>query len=242
MSKNPFFAFKQFRVAQDRCAMKVSTDGCIFGAWVAAQVRDATGTALDIGTGTGLLSLMVAQQAPNLLIHAVELDKTAAAQAQENAFQSPFAKQIQVFAQSVQDFLKTATGNYDVIFSNPPFFHRSLPSPQEQRNAARHTVSLSHEELAAITAANLSPDGYFFVLLPAAAADTFTLQAARNGLLLHQLEYWTAREGQPPHVALLKFGKFPCANVAEANHYIHLPDGSYSSAMRQLLTDYYLRF
>lgn len=242
MPKNPFFTFKQFRVAQDRCAMKVSTDGCIFGAWVAEQLRDRTGSALDIGTGTGLLSLMVAQKAPHLMIHAIELDTSAAAQAQENVAQSPFSKQIQVFAQPVQDFLKSTEGIYDVIFSNPPFFNRSLQSPQEQRNAARHTVTLLHEELTAMAAQHLLPNGQFFVLLPAAAANTFTLQAARSGLLLHQSAYWTAREGQSPHIVLLKFSKIPATHQEEVQHYIHMPDGSYSAAMRQLLADYYLHF
>lgn len=242
MPKNPFFAFKQFRVAQDRCAMKVSTDGCIFGAWVAERLQGAIGTALDIGTGTGLLSLMVAQQAPHLLIHAVELDSAAAEQARENVAASPFGAQICVFAQSVQDFLPNATSPYDAIFSNPPFFHRSLHSPQEQRNAARHTVTLLHEELASIAAAHLHPNGCFFVLLPAAAADGFVLQAARSGLLLHESQRWAAREGQAAHIALLKFGKLPSDRPAATVRYIHLPDGSYSPAMRQLLADYYLHF
>jgi tRNA1Val (adenine37-N6)-methyltransferase len=242
MPKNPFFSFKQFRVAQDRCAMKVSTDACIFGAWAAAQLRGKSGQALDIGTGTGLLSLMVAQQAPDLRIHAVELDAEAAAQATENARQSPFSSQIQVFAQSVQDFLATAGGVYEFIFSNPPFFHRSLQSPQGQRNAVRHTITLLHEELAAIAAARLASESCFFVLLPAATANTFTLQAAQNGLLLHESQYWAAREGQQPHIALLKFGKLPRVQVQEAHYHTYLPDGSYSPDFRALLADYYLHF
>ncbi len=242
MPKNLFFAFKQFRIAQDRCAMKVSTDGCIFGAWVAERLQGAIGTALDIGTGTGLLSLMVAQPAPHLLIHAVELDSAAAEQARENVAASPFSAQIRVFAQSVQDFLPNATSPYDAIFSNPPFFHRSLHSPQEQRNAARHTVTLLHEDLASMAAQHLHPNGCFFVLLPAAAADGFVLQAARSGLLLHESQHWAAREGQAAHIALLKFGKLPSDRPAATVRYIHLPDGSYSPAVRQLLSDYYLHF
>ncbi|MCS7017583.1 MAG: methyltransferase [Cytophagales bacterium] len=222
--------------------MKVSTDGCIFGAWVASQLQSITGTALDVGTGTGLLALMVAQQAPQLRIHAVEIDIAAAEQAAINVSQSPFAKQIDVFAQSVQDFLHHAVGCYDAIFSNPPFFQYSLHSPVEQRNRARHTVALSHRELIAIAARHLLPEGHLFTLLPACSANTFILEATQYGLLLHEQQHWAAREGKAPHIALLKFGKLPCANMTVAHHYIHLPDGSYSPTMRQLLANYYLYF
>jgi len=227
---------------QDGCAMKVSTDACIFGAWVATQLHGESGQALDIGTGTGLLSFMVAQKAPNLQIHAVESDAAAAAQAIENAFQSPFGSQVQVFALSVQDFLASTDSVYEFIFSNPPFFHRSLPSPQEQRNAARHTITLLHEEIVAIAAERLTLEGCFFVLLPTTATNTFVWQATKNGLLLHKLEYWASRQGQQPHIALLKFGKLPCVEVQKAHHYTCLTDGSYSPAFRALLADYYLHF
>ncbi len=240
MPKNSHFTFKQFEVAQDQCAMKVSTDACIFGAWVAAQLNNRTGIALDIGAGTGLLALMIAQQAPQLQIHAVEMDAAAARQAAENAARSPFHSQIEVFAQTVQEFMNRQRRIYDFIFSNPPFFNRSLQSPQEQRNAARHTVTLQHKELIAIAAAGVLQEGYFFVLLPADLAAGFTLQAAKCALLLHELQLWAAREGQKPHIALLKFGKLPAVHLQQANNFIYLPDGTYSPAMRELLADYYL--
>lgn len=242
MPKNAFFAFKHFRVAQDRCAMKVSTDACIFGAWVAAHLQNTTGRALDIGTGTGLLSLMVAQQASELLIDAVEIDIAAALQATENVLQSPFAERIRVFACSIQEFLKTATSGYDAVFSNPPFFHRSLSSPQSRRNIARHTLSLNHEELLTAAAERLNPSGYFFVLLPADVADAFVLQATAKDLLLHERQQWAAREDRKPHIALLKFGKLPCMNASDTVCRVFLPDGSYSPEMRRLLEAYYLCF
>lgn len=163
---NPWFRFKQFTVHHDQCAMKVTTDACLFGAWVASKMagNPATRNVLDIGTGTGLLSLMLAQQLPGSSIDAIELDPGAAAQAEANVEQSPFATQIQVITQDLLRF--EATHRYDLIISNPPFHERQLASPHGHKNKAHHDASLTLNDLARACNKMLSPNGQVALLLP----------------------------------------------------------------------------
>ena len=131
------FAFKQFKVEHDQCAMKVSTDGILLGAW--ADLSGAN-TLLDIGTGTGLLALMCKQRAPHLKVSAVEVDETAYQQALQNCQQSPWPD-ISTYHQSIQQF--EAAGLFDCVIANPPYFNQSLKGDNAARNTARHTDGLS---------------------------------------------------------------------------------------------------
>ncbi len=168
---NSYFQFKQFTVHQDRCAMKVTTDGCLFGAWITEQVRsmksDVRGgpddQLLDIGTGTGLLSLMVAQKT-TALIDAIEIDNDAFEQAKENAANSPWSERINVIHANVKEF--PFSKQYDVIFSNPPFYENELKSGNSKKNRAHHDESLLLDELLCIIKNNLQPGGRFFLVLP----------------------------------------------------------------------------
>lgn len=130
---NPYFSFKQFTVYHDRCAMKVGTDGVLLGAW--ADVVSARNI-LDIGTGTGLISLMMAQRC-NARIRAVDIDADAVEQARGNVAASPWQDRIEVELQDICHF--TSETLFDVIVSNPPYFTDSLKCPGKQRNIARHT-------------------------------------------------------------------------------------------------------
>jgi len=140
---NPFFQFKQFIVYHDRCAMKVTTDSCVFGAWVAGDMareeRKIT-TALDIGSGTGLLSLMIAQK-NDLDIDAVEIDKEASLQSQENIAASPWKDRIQVENEDARQF--RGVSKYDCIVSNPPFYENELTSERKTKNIAHHSEELT---------------------------------------------------------------------------------------------------
>src|SRR5688572_28253839 len=155
---NSYFKFKQFTVNRDRAAMKVTTDACLFGAWAARSARQsAVGQSgspgihhvLDIGTGTGLLSLMMAQQI-NAEIDAIELDEDAFEQAQQNMASSPWHDNLFVIQGDAKDMAYVLGKEYDIIVSNPPFYENELESPDLKKNRAHHSAGLSLDELLSI--------------------------------------------------------------------------------------------
>ncbi len=167
---NDYFSFKQFTVRQGNCAMKVCTDACLFGAHVGA-IAGKLGSlkyGLDIGTGTGLLSLMVAQKNPDILIDAVEIDALAAEQAAENFRESPWKDRLEVHQHSIQSFaeIEALHQYYDLIICNPPFFENDLKSSDSRRNLALHSAALTLEDLLAAVKQLLKPSGIFALLLP----------------------------------------------------------------------------
>lgn len=161
-SAKPFF-FKQFAIHQDRCAMKVGTDGVLLGAW--ADVEGA-GSALDIGTGSGIIAIMLGQRNPDLKIHGVEVDQEAFEQAKENMLNAPWADRLEVFHTSIQDFAKTEPGQYDLVVSNPPFFTGGTFSSNQDKTSVRHTVKLPHGDLLTAARSLLKETGKFCVILP----------------------------------------------------------------------------
>lgn len=182
MSTN-HFRFKQFTIRHERCAMKVGTDGVLLGAWAALP---ETGRVLDIGTGTGLVALMVSQRAPSVCVTAIDIDADAVSQAKENVLASPFADRVEVLHLSLQDFCASASEPtfFDAILCNPPFFEESLLPPDEARSRARHTTTLPFTELVENAASLLKADGLFSVVLPATAFDAFRLLCFAQGLTL----------------------------------------------------------
>lgn len=237
-----YFSFKRFGIHQAGCSMKVSSDGCLFGAWIAEQLQGKSGRALDVGTGTGLLALMVAQRAPQLFIDAVEIDQLAAAQAKHNVLHSPFSDQIQVFSISVQEFVAQSNTFYNYIFTNPPFFENSLQPSGSSRAVATHTVALKYEELLSIAVAKLVSDGFLFIMLPALSVDKFIFLAARRRLLPHMCLYWRSRNSEPPHIAMLQLGKLPAVQLQQHHYSFYTPENNYSPYVRSLLAEYYLYF
>ncbi len=159
---NSWFAFKQFRIEQGNCGMKVSTDACIQGAWT--PVSQGSCRIFDLGAGTGLLSLMMAQRAPEALIDALEIDEAAAAQALENVQLSPFAERICIHNADARTWMPEM--HYDVVICNPPFFINSLEGPEAARNLARHNGTLQQQDMVQFFDRVLRPDGYAAVLLP----------------------------------------------------------------------------
>jgi len=235
--KNPFFEFKQFTVRHDRSALKVCTEACILGAYT--DVSNIQ-TALDIGTGTGLLALMLAQRNNSLRIDAVEIDVESYHQAQENIIQSPFAQQIEVHAGAIQQWAPVNNTRYDLIISNPPFFTSHLRSKNETRNRALHTDTLSLEDLAYSVDKLLDPNGRFVILLPAYQTHLFTVQASKFGLYpVLQLHVYQ-KLNQPVFRLISTFRKVKSALVVEEMT-IYDEDNIYSSAFSQLLSAYYIR-
>lgn len=158
---NPYFRFKQFTIRQDRCAMKVGTDSVLLGAWTDCM---SASRVLDIGCGTALLSIMIAQRNPLAIIDAVEIDHSAASQATDNVASSPFSSRIHVTNSDIFSFKPSRT--YDLIICNPPYFTTSLHSPDSTRTFARHNDSMPLSELSAYISSNLSSQGIFSVILP----------------------------------------------------------------------------
>ena len=158
------FRFKQFEVQQDRCTMKVGTDGVLLGAW--ADVTGA-GNILDIGTGTGVIAMMLAQRADNnARIDAVDIEQNAAEQAAENVARCAWADRIHVHHQDIKKFARLSRTDYDLIVSNPPFFSGGVLSENQDRNSVRHTVKLAHGDLLMAVQKLLAKTGKFCVILP----------------------------------------------------------------------------
>lgn len=178
------FKFKQFVVEQGQTAMKVGTDGCLLGAWAN---HSSPNHILDIGTGTGVVALMLAQRFPEAVIQAVELEVAAAKQAQSNFEHSPWHDRLLVHPLAIQDF--ASSKSYDIIVSNPPFFPEADFSlaEGEARQMARSTGSLSYAELLAAAARLLSPQGHFQLVLPANLQEGFSQLAKEVGLFAEQV-------------------------------------------------------
>ena len=237
---NSYFQFKQFRIDQGNCAMKVTTDGCLLGAFAAQHISDTSTQLLDIGSGTGLLSLMVAQK-QHLSIDAVELDQQAAAQLRENIQQSPWANRIQAYEIAIQEFAHQSTKQYDIIICNPPFYPNHLKSPNSQINRARHTDQLPFEELAASVGQLLTESGIFYLLLSAQQQTLFAEIAVANGLYCQEQHAIQDRENSPVIRIISVWGK---QQVNQKNHQFIIKgkNNEYSSQAEQLLHDYYLIF
>jgi len=181
---NSYFRFKQFTVNQEKTAMKVCTDACLFGAYISSKEKLATNnqtSILDIGAGTGLLSLMIAQKLSGN-IDAVEIDEDAYKQAQENFKSTAWKTRLSAFHADVTKL--TFSKKYDIIISNPPFFTDSLKSNNEQKNIAKHTAFLSYTALASVAYSNLAGNGRFYILLPYKEFEVFEKIATKSQLAM----------------------------------------------------------
>ena len=232
---NPYFDFKRFRIEQDRCSMKVGTDGVLLGAWFSMERGFSV---LDVGTGTGLVAIMAAQRGAGS-VTAVEIDPEAAQQATENAANSPWKDRISVQCADFAHF--TAGLTFDRIVCNPPYFRDSLRCPDAGRNTARHNDSLSYETLARCAASMLAPDGLLCVVLPFDAVGEFSKCAQAVGLnLCLETDVITA-PGKQPKRSLLAYSKH-CTELHKDVLTICGSDGNETSDYINLVRDFYLKF
>lgn len=233
---NPFFKFKQFTVWHDQCAMKVGTDGVLLGAL--APVSNKTNL-LDIGTGTGLVALMMAQRNLNAQITALEIDCSATKQAQFNFDQSPWSERIKL---TQTDFkLYQTNQRYDLIVSNPPYFVDSLLSDKQNKNVARHTVDLSFKDLLDGVARLLQPDGHATFIIPTDAQEEFINLAQKMKLhLIYRVNIQT-RPGIEPKRVVLTFGNTH-QKLVEESLLIELERHIYSEEYIAITKDFYLKF
>jgi len=181
---NPYFQFKQFTVYHDLCAMKVGIDGVLLGAWANAENAEKI---LDVGTGSGLIALMLAQRNGNALIDAIDIEKSAVRQAEINIQNSAWKERIKAQHISLQDFASTAQNKYDLIVSNPPFFVNSLKTPAKERTNARHADSLTHEELILLSKSLLAPNGKLCVIFPVKEGNLCRIFAEKSGLFCSRM-------------------------------------------------------
>ena len=240
MARNSFFKFKQFTIQQDQCAMKVCTDACVFGAW--ADIENAEHI-LDIGAGTGLLSLITAQRNKNGKISAVELDADAFSQAKENIENSPFADRIEIFHSAIQDF--SGLEKFDCIISNPPFFQSDLRSPDSKINRAHHSDSLTFQDLLKAVDKLLTEAGKFNILLPVDEGTIFQELAEKSGWCIRRKLTLFHQNGKKPFRTLMVLVRGESAGFRAVNSdlFIYDEDGkTYHPGFAELMKDFYLIF
>lgn len=253
------FRFQQFTIHDDRCAMKVGTDGVLLGAWcqMPTYSTDITPTSplkiLDVGTGSGLIALMLAQRFPQTHITALELEVAAAQQARENVISSPFSAQVEV---KQGDFLAEdwcPQASFDAIVSNPPYFEETLLSPNQQRAQARHVHhGLTFEALTQQSAQLLKSGGWLQVILPKSAQQHFVRSAQDTGFsLIHQTDVHTVSRKSPKRV-LLRFqlhytqpsspseAQPIIGDFLQTDQLILQENGQRSPQYQQLCADFYL--
>ena len=190
--------------------MKVGTDGVLLGAWVPV---DGVAAVLDVGTGTGLIALMVAQRQPNAIITAIDIDREACEEASSNFQASPWAGRLSVVHASLQEFARASHEKYDLIITNPPYFSRSLPAPCGRRTAARHDQSLNGQDLADCCKRLLKEDGHLALILPAEQYEKFCVTAIEYGLFETERMLVRAAPGKPVIRVLSRWGMRPAAHL-----------------------------
>lgn len=220
--------------------MKVTTDACLFGAWMANELAEMNGIeyCLDVGTGTGLLSLMAAQKNNDAVIDAVEMNPAAAEQAQENVAASPWPKRINVVRADVRQWQPQR--KYNCVFANPPFYENDLRSPDDGRTSAHHDGGLKLPELLAFVGRHLLPNGVFFLLLPAKREAGFLALLPPFGLSASKLVRVRHSPGHRPFRLLVRGTKGVSAGQTQAEIVIRDGNGYYTPAFASLLREYYL--
>jgi len=238
---NSWFEFKQFTVHQDLCGMKVSTDACIQGA-LANQflIGQSISTALDIGAGTGLLSLMLAQENANAHFKAIELEQDAFLQTQINFRDSKWRTRLEVEHCTVQNFVHKSTEQFDFIICNPPFFKNHLNAQEAKRNLARHNESLSKQDLAESISILLNENGTACILYPAHEWDEFEKIAQTFGLQLIQQSLIFPNYRKPVNRIVGFFVKNSKSNIKDTHSlFIRNKEENYSSEYQTLMSKYH---
>jgi len=234
---NTFFNFKQFTVYQEKCAMKVGIDGVLLGAWTSINNANKI---LDIGAGTSLISLMLAQRTL-AEITAIDIEQNAVIQSIENILKSPWSDRIFVQKISIQDFSKLSSQKFDLIVSNPPFFINSLKTPVNDRTIARHTVLLTHEDLIENSIKILNPNGRICIILPFNEGINCVNLAKQKNLYCSKMVFVYPKPDVPVKRLLLEFslGQSECI---ESELYIETSiRHQYSTEFRKLVDGYYLK-
>lgn len=235
--KQTYFQFRQFVVQQDKTPMKVCTDACLFGAWVRRQLPVAGRLrGLDIGTGTGLLSLMLVQEADIDMV-AIDVDEAAAKQAKENVAASRFASRIDVYQQDAIGF--SPPGKFDVVICNPPFFKQSLVPADNGKHLAKHEARLDLSRLVRLVRPWLNDGGLFYLLLPFYRSGELEILTEKTGWHITKKLKMKQTAAHDFFRVAYALGVVP-AGMEEEALVIRQDDGLYTAPFLQYLEPYYL--
>ena len=234
---NDFFQFKQFTIHQQHCAMKVGTDGTLLGSWASAPAGACR--ILDVGTGTGLIALMMAQRFPEARVTGIDIDTDAVGQASENALESPFKERIMIREGDVTR-MEDADG-FDAIVCNPPFFDRSLTCPDQQRTEARHTVSLTYRQLMESAFRLLKDDGRLSVIIPADCRSRLESEAHLVGFFISRICSIQTTPKKTQKRYMIEFRKQPVKEIDTECGIIELLPQERSPWYQQLINDFYIK-
>ncbi len=234
---NEWFQFRYFLIRQDQSAMKVGTDGVLLGAW--ADCGDCANM-LDIGTGTGLIALMLAQRNSSGLITALEIDPAAAGQALRNVAESPWSNRIEVVHADFRNWMPAADLKFDLIVCNPPFFTKALKNPDLQRATARHDDDLPLTGLIQKATRHIGALGKLAMILPAGRAEEAILLAAENGLFIRRRLNVRGNANAPVKRILLEWGREPLSVEPEELIVETEIRGVYTGEYKKLTGEFYL--
>jgi len=237
MSLSPF-QFKQFSVGQDRCAMKIGTDGVLLGAW--APIEHAPNSILDVGAGTGVIALQLAQRSNASLIDAIEIDEDAYEQCTENFEESPWNDRLFCYHASFQEFVSEIDEQYDLIVSNPPFYSEDYKTRNPARNKARFSEALPTEHLINGAALLLSERGVFATIIPESSIITFLDIAKKAGFYLNKLVSVKGTPNSPIKRYLLALS-FKKTAFKEQSLIIETKRHDYTKEYLNLVQDFYLK-
>jgi tRNA1Val (adenine37-N6)-methyltransferase len=232
------FFFKHFKVEDSRSTMKVGTDAVLLGA--TADVSEATNI-LEIGTGCGVIALMLAQRS-EARIDAIDIDEASVGEARKNTGNSPWKDRITVIHRSLQDHVNQTEEKYDLIVSNPPYFSRSLKSPKESRNISRHNDMLSFDDLVSCSTKLMTAEASIWVILPVKESEEFIESASEKGFFIHFQMKIFPKTGQCQHRNIFQLKRISGTPASVKYLNIRNADGSSTEEYKKLTKEFYLDF
>lgn len=232
------FKFKQFTVEQDRCAMKIGTDGVLLGAWV--SVKNKPFSILDIGAGTGIIALQLAQRSNAEMVDAIEIDENAYEQCVDNFENSPWGDRLFCYHASLEEFVEDIEGKYDIVISNPPFYSEDYKTTDKSRDTARFTDALPFDELIESVSRLLSDEGIFVVIIPRKEEEKFIKMASEVNLFPNRICRVRGTETSEEKRSLLEFS-FEKNSLKLENLTIENSRRNYTEEYTKLVQDFYLK-
>lgn len=232
------FQFKQFTVAQDRCAMKIGTDGVLLGAWV--SIKGKPYSILDIGAGTGIIALQLAQRSKAEMVDAIEIDENAYEQCVDNFENSPWGDRLFCYHAALDEFVEEIDDKYDLIISNPPFYSEDYKTTDESRDIARFNDALPFDELIESASQLLSDEGIFAVIIPRKEEENFIKMASEVNLFPNRICRIRGSETAEEKRSMLEFS-FENISAKRENLTIETSRHNYTADYKNLVQDFYLK-